>query len=246
LLGCALAGCARDVANASQPLLIGGPVELREPLEHAAQLIRTRHPEVNATVVAGTPTQLAEMGLPFDVIAADSSDGLVPFSSRLWPGERRELASNPMVLVARSSAPTTTKEARFHTLPGNAVKAVAIADGRADAAAEKVEAGLGRLGLRRALNDKLRYFASTDEVLAAVERGEVELGLALYSDVGAYALAHPHALDILERSGDAHARYPIAILQGTLRLQVARELVEEVVKGDAQRIVMERHLLRAE
>ncbi len=237
-------GCtSRDVPNSSQPLIVGAPASLREPFEGIVQAFKLRHPETSASLIFGAPAQLLESGVPLDVIAADSSDLLAPLAARLNPGERRDYASNPLCLVARSGA----AEAHLKTLAVTPwVQKIGLADGRGgDSAGLGAEAALGRLGLRRALNERLSYMGTGTMVLEQLAKGALDVGFAFSADVGTYNAAHPEApLQIADRvADDPHARYPIAIFLGTPRLAAARQFVDEVLHGEGQKLFADKGLL---
>src|SRR5207245_943129 len=104
-----------------------------------------------ATLMYGTPAELLATGVPIDLLAADSADGLTPIAGRI--AEKRDYASNPLCLVTRLRAP----ELRLRTLAATEwAHHIALGDSRSDPAGMAAEATLGRLGLRRAVDGKLR------------------------------------------------------------------------------------------
>jgi molybdate transport system substrate-binding protein len=213
-----LGGCSAQAPVQSQALLVGAPASLRAPFEAIAKAFLVRHPESPARLAFGSAAELARSGVALDVVAADVADGLTPVAERILAGVRRDYASNPLVLVTRAGAPPV----RLAALPVTPfVEKLARADSRSDPSGKAAEAALGRLAIRRAMNDKLAYLATPVEVLAALAQGQVQAGLVFASDL-AQAEGAEHRFTIADRlPDDPHARYPIAILS-TPRLPAAR------------------------
>lgn len=232
----------RDPAGVSQTLIVGAPASLRTEFEAIAAAFRARSPGNTANVMFGGATELVATGVPIDVIAADSGEGLDAVAGKLASGERRYYASNPLCLVTRAGA----AEARLKTLPITPwVQRLAIADSRGDPTGMAAEAALGRLGVRLALDKHLRYVSRGADVLSAVAKGEADAGLAFAADVAQFADAK--ALHVAERIADERrARYPIAILAGSPRVPAARRFIDEVLHGEGRTVLAQKGLLAAE
>jgi molybdate transport system substrate-binding protein len=224
-----LAGCSAPPVH-SEALLIGAPASLRAPFTEVASAFLARHPESPPRLVFGKAAELFQSGLTLDVIAADAEDGLTAFAGRLSPGDARAYASNPLVLVTRSGAPAL----RLATLPVTPwLDKLALADSRSVPSGRAAEAALGRLGIRRALNEKLLYLGAPDEVLRAIASGQAQAGLVFASELASAGDATAGSrLAIADRlPDDPHARYPVAILAATPRLTAARQFLDELLHG---------------
>lgn len=218
-------GCAtREPApRTAGPLLVAVPASLRAAFDQIARAYQARRPEAAITLTTAAPDELLRAGAPLDVIAAESPEALAALAPRLL--ERREYASNPLVLVARAGAPKLA----LASLPP-AVHKIAIGDGRSDPTGAAAEAALGRLGLRRALDARLDYVPRSELALARVAEGKDDAAIVRASE-----LAGLGGLQIAERLAGGDPRYPIAIVAGTPRLTAAREFLEEVLHGDGPR-----------
>lgn len=217
------AGCAvREAPSDAPALLVGAPPSARAAFEEIARAFKARHGGAGASLMFGAPAELAGSGVAFDVIAADGPDALGPFGGRLI--DRRDYASNPVVLVARSGAPPVT----LKTLPLTPwPRKIAIADGRSDAVGAAAEAALGRLGLRRTLDPRLLYTSTTELALERLIEGKADLAFARGRD-----LIGKDGLQIVDRALDgARTGYPIAILSGSPRVAAAREFLDETLHG---------------
>ncbi|HZS37055.1 MAG TPA: substrate-binding domain-containing protein [Polyangia bacterium] len=223
LVAVGLAGCAtHETPRDERPLIVAAPPSLKAPFDDVARAYQARHPGALVTISTAAPLELLTAGAPLDVIAAESSDALSPIAPRLT--ERRDFASNPLVLVERQGAPKVQARALGVT-PW--VQRIALGDGRADATGAAAEAALGRLGLRRELDARLMYTATTEQAIERVVDGRAELAFARASD-----LAGRDNLQIAERADAGESRYPIAIVAGTPRLAPARDFLDEVLHGE--------------
>jgi molybdenum ABC transporter molybdate-binding protein len=232
-----LAGCAsRDAAVGAGPLVVGAPPALRAVFDDVARAVTARHGG-QVSVVAGTVSELIASGVGFDVVASDEPDALLVFGARL--GERREWASNPLVLIARAGTPAVPL-ARVAITPW--VQRVAIADGRADATGAASEAWLGRAGVRRQIGAQLDYVAGPAQVLDAVTAGRAQLGIVRASDLARATDARGFV--VVDRApDDTHARYPVGIVSTSPRVAAARDFVDELLHGEGPRSLAVHHLM---
>jgi molybdenum ABC transporter molybdate-binding protein len=224
LLVLALVGCAvrgdREAARDS-PLVVAAPASLKGAFEEIAQAYRERHAGAQVVLTTAAPEELMQAGAPLDVIAGESPQSLAVVQARLV--ERRDYASNPLVLVEREGAPRITVK-QIAQAPW--AQRLALADGRGDTTGAAAEATLGRLGVRRELDGRLLYVARAPQVIDSVLDGRAELGLVRGSDA-----VGKSGLTIAERLAGDDARYPIAIVAATPRLAAARDFLDEVLHG---------------
>jgi molybdate transport system substrate-binding protein len=230
-----LAGCTpgNTVPPSTQPLVVVAPASLRGEFDGIAAAFKAHHPDVAISVITATPQQVAEQGLPVDVVATDSGAAMQPLEAKLHRGERRDFGANVLCLVARAGA----GEARLETLATTPwVRKVALGDSRSDATAAQAEAAMGRLGIRRAIDSRLLYVGTGDEALKRVARGEADVGFALASEVAAWNAKAETKLQILDRYSDERTRFTIGILANTQRMPAAKALVDEVLKGEGPKL----------
>jgi len=233
-----LSACARPEAPGNAPMVVGAPSAQREVFDAVLAAFKARHPEAaQTTVIYGAPDALIGTGAFIDVIAADSQDALRPLLPRV--AERRDWASNPLCLVVKANAP----ELRLRTLVATPwAQHIALGDSRSDPAGMAAEAALGRLGVRRAINDKLRYLSGSADVVADVAAGRSEAGLAFAADVALSPDAEK--LKIADRApDDPRWRYPVAIMSGTQHAAMAREFIDELMHGKGPELIEKKGLL---
>jgi molybdate transport system substrate-binding protein len=233
-----LSACARPEAPGSAPMVVGAPSAQREVFDGVLAAFKARHPEASqATVIYGTPEALLGTGAFIDVIATDSQDAFRPLLPKA--AEKRDWASNPLCLVTKATAP----ELRLRTMVATPwAMHIALGDSRSDPAGMAAEAALGRLGVRRAINDKLRYLSGSTDVIADVAAGRSEAGLAFAADVALSPDAEK--LKIADRApDDPRWRYPVAIISGTQHPAQAREFIDELLHGKGPELIEKKGLL---
>jgi molybdate transport system substrate-binding protein len=231
-----LSGCARPEAPGSAPMVIGAPSGLHEVFDGVLAAYKQRHRESQANLIYGPPESLLATGVPIDAIATDSQEALRPLASRIQ--EKRDYAANPLCLITKATAP----DLKLRTMVATPwAQHIALGDSRSDPAGIAAEAALGRLGVRRAINDKLRYLSGSPEVVSDVAAGRSEAGLAFASDV---ALSpESKELKIADRTpDDPRWRYPIAILAGSPHAAAAREFIDELLHGKGPELIAQKGL----
>jgi molybdate transport system substrate-binding protein len=185
LLVLALVSC-RDRAPAPRvTLTVAAAASLREVVMELDSLYRAEHPEVavRATFGAsGALRQQVEQGAPVDVFVSASERHVdaLQRAGMVDPRSRRVFAGNELVVVARASAPTLVRGFRDLASPG--VRRVALGAAASVPAGEYAEQVLRSLGIAGAVARKAVYAQNVRQVLAYVERGEVDAGIVYRTD----------------------------------------------------------------
>jgi molybdate transport system substrate-binding protein len=185
LLVLALVSC-RDRAPAPRvTLTVAAAASLREVVMELDSLYRAEHPEVavRATFGAsGALRQQVEQGAPVDVFVSASERHVdaLQRAGMVDPRSRRVFAGNELVVVARASAPTLVRGFRDLASPG--VRRVALGAAASVPAGEYAEQVLRSLGIADAVARKAVYAQNVRQVLAYVERGEVDAGIVYRTD----------------------------------------------------------------
>jgi molybdate transport system substrate-binding protein len=187
LLALAAGGC-RDRAPEAKPavtLTVAAAASLHEVMEELDSLYRAEHPEVavRATFGAsGALRQQIEQGAPVDVFisASEAHVDALQRAGLVDPRSRRVFAGNALVLVVPASAPATIRGFRDLAAPG--VRRVAIGAAASVPAGEYAEQVLRSLGVADAVAGKAVYAQNVRQVLAYVERGEVNAGIVYRTD----------------------------------------------------------------
>lgn len=189
LLLLSLAAC-RDRPAARAPsvtLTVAAAASLHEAVMELDSLYRLEHPDiaVRATFGAsGALRQQIEQGAPIDVFISASERHVDALQTgRADPRSRRVLAGNELVLVVPATSPATVRG--FADLGSPAVRRVAIGAAASVPAGEYAEETLRSLGIAGAVARKAVYAQNVRQVLAYVERGEVDAGLVYRTDAAA-------------------------------------------------------------
>lgn len=188
LLSLLLLACAcrdRATAKPAVTLTVAAAASLHEVVAELDSLYRAEHPgvAVRATFGAsGALRQQIEQGAPVDVFISASERHIdaLQRAGLADPRSRRVFAGNELVLVVPSGAGTTVRGFRDLASPG--VRRVAIGAAASVPAGEYAEQVLRSLGIAEAVAAKAVYAQNVRQVLAYVERGEVDAGIVYRTD----------------------------------------------------------------
>jgi len=188
LLAALVLACAcrdRAPAKPAVTLTVAAAASLHEVVTELDSLYRAEHPDVavRATFGAsGALRQQIEQGAPVDVFisASERHVDALQRAGRVDPRSRRAFAGNELVLVVPSAAGAAVRG--FRDLASPAVRRVAIGAAASVPAGEYAEQALRSLGIAEAVAAKAVYAQNVRQVLAYVERGEVDAGIVYRTD----------------------------------------------------------------
>ena len=183
----ALASC-RDRPSSAEPtvtLTVAAAASLHEAVVELDSLYRAEHPDVavRATFGAsGALRQQIEQGAPVDVFisASDRHVDALQRAGRVDARSRRVFAGNALVLVVPARGDASIRG--FRDLASPTVRRVAIGAAASVPAGEYAEQVLRSLGIAQAVAAKAVYAQNVRQVLAYVERGEVDAGIVYRTD----------------------------------------------------------------
>jgi molybdate transport system substrate-binding protein len=186
----ALVSC-RDRAPTTEPrvtLTVAAAASLHEVVVELDSLYRAEHPDVavRATFGAsGALRQQIERGAPVDVFisASDRHVDALQRAGRVDARSRRAFAGNALVLVVPAAGGASVRG--FRDLASPAVRRVAVGAAASVPAGEYAEQVLRSLGIAEAVAGKAVYAQNVRQVLAYVERGEVDAGIVYRTDAQA-------------------------------------------------------------
>ncbi|HEV7590145.1 MAG TPA: molybdate ABC transporter substrate-binding protein [Longimicrobium sp.] len=169
-------------------LTVAAAASLHEVVVELDSLYRIEHPDVavRATFGAsGALRQQIEQGAPVDVFisAADRHVDALQRAGLVDARSRRVFAGNALVLVVPSTAGANVRG--FRDLGSPAVRRVAIGAAASVPAGEYAEQVLRSLGIADEVAAKAVYAQNVRQVLAYVERGEVDAGIVYRTDAQA-------------------------------------------------------------
>jgi len=181
----ALAACRDQPSPPRVTLTVAAAASLHEVVAELDSLYRAEHPDVavRATFGAsGALRQQIEHGAPIDVFisASDRHVDALQRAGLADPRSRRTFAGNELVLIVPQSASQTVRG--FGDLASPRVRRVALGAPASVPAGEYAEQALRSLGLAGAVGRKAVYAQNVRQVLAYVERGEVDAGLVYRTD----------------------------------------------------------------
>ncbi|HKP74115.1 MAG TPA: molybdate ABC transporter substrate-binding protein [Longimicrobiaceae bacterium] len=244
LLLLALAACRDQPSPPRVTLTVAAAASLHEVVTELDSLYRAEHPDVavRATFGAsGALRQQIEHGAPIDVFISASERhidelgraGLADVRSR------RAFAGNELVLIVPQSVPTAVRG--FGDLASPRVRRVALGAPESVPAGEYAEQALRSLGLAAAVAPKAVYAQNVRQVLAYVERGEVDAGLVYRTD----ALASDRVRVAASAPPGSHARivYPLVLVTHGAHPDDARAYAAFLL-GPRGRQVLARHGFR--
>jgi len=189
LLVLAIVSC-RDRAPAPTrvTLTVAAAASLHEVVTELDSLYHAEHPDVavRATFGAsGALRQQVEQGAPVDVFisASERHVDALQRAGKVDPRSRRVFAGNELVVVAPAGAGTAIHGFRDLASPG--VRRVALGAAASVPAGEYAEQVLRALGIADVVARKAVYAQNVRQVLAYVERGEVDAGIVYRTDAGA-------------------------------------------------------------
>jgi molybdate transport system substrate-binding protein len=204
--------CIACRAPARQTVIVFAAASLSESFRALEHEFEATHPEIDIVVnLAGSQllaTQLIE-GAPADVFAsadAASLDRVLAERPEL-PGTRRSFAANRLVLVVPSTSELESFDQLDERLAGPDLKIVLA--GPDVPVGRYAREALDELGLRDAFEAKLvSNEDSVDGVLAKLELGECDLGIAYATDLRRSSELRGIPLPPV----DVTARYELAVL----------------------------------
>lgn len=169
-------------------LTVAAAASLHEVVAELDSLYRAGNPRVavRATFGAsGALRQQVEQGAPVDVFisASERHVDALQRAGRVDARSRRVFAGNELVLIVPAAAGPTVRGFRDLASPG--VRRVALGAAASVPAGEYAEQVLRSLGLAEAVAGKAVYAQNVRQVLAYVERGEVDAGIVYRTDAGA-------------------------------------------------------------
>jgi molybdate transport system substrate-binding protein len=238
MLSAALAGVACR-APARQTVIVFAAASLSESFRALELAYEAAHPEIDVVInLAGSQllaTQLIE-GAPADVFAAADAATLdrVLAERPELSGTRHTFASNRLVLVVPSASELDTFDELDELLGRPGLKIVLA--GPDVPVGRYARKGLDELGLRDAFEAKLvSNEDSVDGVLAKLELGECDLGIAYATD-----LRRSDKLRGIElHAVDVTARYELAVLADGPAPEHGRSFAEFVTGPRGQKLLQE-------
>lgn len=245
LIAMPLAACRPPSGSSSEEprsVTVFAASSLTEAFTEMANAFEQGHPRVKVILsLAGSQTLRAQLqaGAAADVfVSADtaSMDALVA-DGMVEPGAPQILLSNHLVVILPASNPAGLE--RLQQLSGQPIKLVLAAEevpaGRyARQALAKMNARFGADFASGVMRNVVSNESNVKQVVAKVQLGEADAGIAYASDVA----AAPDLLTIqIPPELNSVARYPVAVLSGSADPGIAAEFVAYTLSASGQAIL---------
>jgi molybdate transport system substrate-binding protein len=235
------------IPAAAQELTVLAAISLQEAVDEIGRRFTRDHPEVGLRYQFGAAGELQariEAGAPADVFisgALRQMDALER-SGLILADSRRVIASN--ALVALKPPDSTVDVPGPSDLLDRRVQRIGIGDPRTVPAGQYAEESLRALGLWDRLQRKIVLGAHVRQVLDAVTRGEVDVGV-VYATDGVLRLGRVRLAFAFPADTHRPILYPAAVVKASRAPAAARAFVEFLTSPEAQAILGRRGFERA-
>lgn len=239
-----LAGCGRPAPESGVTLTVSAAASLQEALQEIAERYEAAHPGVRLRLnlaASGTLEQQIRQGAPVDLFlsAAPAQMDALEEAGLIDPSTRRDFAGNELVLVVPAAPRVEVRG--FRDLASPAVERVAIGAPASVPAGRYSEATLRSLGVAGPVLAKAVLGQHVRQVLAYVERGEVDAGIVYRTD--AATRAGVRVVAAAPPGSHAPIVYPLAVVSRSAHPEEARSLTRYLLEPAAQE-VLRRHGFR--
>lgn len=217
-------------------LTIAAAASLQDALKDmTAELEKEVGASINITAGAsGTLQQQIAQGAPIDVFlsAADKPIAELEKLKLLTPGSSKAFLSNDLILIAGPQS----KIKSVNDLKSKEIKRIALGEPRSVPAGDYAMQALTTLKLEQELSSKFLFAKDVRQVLAYVERGEVEAGFVYKSDLE--SAAGKKVLMIQELPGDSHKaiQYTMTIVAASKNQDKAKRVLSFLESSKAAHI----------
>ncbi|EKV00079.1 molybdenum ABC transporter, periplasmic molybdate-binding protein [Leptolyngbya sp. PCC 7375] len=237
-------GCSREdqtVGSGSTiTLTISAAASLQDALEKIISPFTEAHPDIAIDynfASSGALQRQIEQGAPADIFFAAASKQMDALSDKglILPDSRQDLVANRLALVtAIDSALDITDIAELKTTD---VNSIAVGEFRSVPAGQYAQQAFQQLELLDTLQSKFVFSNNVRSVLAAVESGNVELGIVYATDA---ALSRQvKVLATVPEEFHLPIVYPIAIVSNSAQPAAAQRFIDFLTTETAQTMFTE-------
>jgi len=220
-------------------LTVSAAISLKNAFEEIGRIYENQNKGVKVLFNFGASGDLArqiEAGAPVDIFASaalkDLEDldrqGLIRLNSKV------NFAGNTLVLVTPKNLSIEVKT--FQDLKKGQIKRIAIGNPQTVPAGRYAQEVLNSFDLWKELKEKLILAENVRQVLDYVVRGEVDAGLVYSTD----AQTRIKDIKIIANAPEGSHQpilYPIGIIQGTKKENLAREFVTLILSKEGKEIL---------
>lgn len=225
------------MARAEQ-LTVCAAVSLKEAMEEVG---KTYHKEAGVEVkfvfgASGTLEAQIRNGAPADAFISAADQQVKNLIDRKLADEssRRVIARNSLVVIVPADRNDVPKD--LDALKNQSFKKIAIGDPKIVPAGQYASQALKSAKIDKMIADKIMYGASVRQVLAYVERGEVDAGL-VYATDARQARDKVKIAFTIDPSLHDPIEYPAVLLKDAPQPEAARKFIEFLSSEKAQSIL---------
>jgi molybdate transport system substrate-binding protein len=234
-------GCKDNPTASVIPVIlnVSAAASLTDALTQINKLYTHEHP--GTTIIpnfasSGTIQQQIENGAPCDVFISAATTQMDNLDKKglLWPGTRRNLLINNLVLIVPA---TSTLDIRsIGGLTSDKVKRIAVGDPTSVPAGTYAKQAFDLLGISAALQPKLVLGGTVRQVLTYVETGDVDAGMVFVTD--ALTTDKVRVIASAPQEINAAIAYPVAIIKSSPNPPAAGEYID-FLKGPVGESIFE-------
>ncbi len=235
-IGCSSSGPA-IVSVAGPAVTVSAAASLQAALDAIAPAFTAAYPTIAVDynfASSGALQRQIEQGAPADIFFSAATQQMDALSDKdlIWPDSRQPLIANRLVLIAPAgSTLTITDIAQLKTA---SVNKVAVGEFRSVPAGQYAEQVFQKLELLDDFQAKFVFGNNVRSVLAAVESGNVDLGIVYATD--AALSSQIKVLATVPEEFHQPIVYPIAIVKNTTHPEAAQAFINFLTTDTAQTI----------
>ena len=235
----------RSACAAQGSITVSAAISLKNAFEEMAGAFEAEKQNQGAKIFfnfgsSGDLASQIEAGAPVDVFASAAEKQMDELAKKglIVPGTRKDFAKNVLVLIvpAGRKNPKTAEVSDFGGLAGAGVTKIAMGNPATVPAGMYSEEVLRDFRLWRAVKGKLVYGEHVREVLAYVERDEVDAGL-VYSTDAAIVGSRVRVVAVAPHGSHQPIRYPIAVMAGSGNRKLALAFVSFIESRQGRTIL---------
>ncbi len=222
-----------------EELTVSAAISLKNAFEEMGRIMENRQKGLKVLFNFGASGDLMRQitaGAPVDVFASAALKDMddLDHQGLIRPGSRINFAGNALVLIVPNNAPVQVKS--FQDLKDGRIKRIAIGNPKTVPAGRYSQDVLTHLNLWEALKGKLILAENVRQVLDYVSRGEVDAGL-VYSTDAQTRIKDVKIISIAPEESHKPILYPIGIVQGTKKENVAKAFVDLLLSKEGKEIL---------
>ena len=218
-------------------IVVSAAASLQDALEAIAPQFHEAHPEITADYnfgSSGALQQQIEQGAPVDIFFSAASQQMDALAAKgsILPDIRRDVVANRLVAIVPTNS--SLQLADLAELKEISIDRFAVGEFRSVPAGQYAKQVFERLELLAPLQSKFVFGNNVRGVLAAVESGNVDLGMVYATDA-----ALSNRVKVLATvPEDLHPpiRYPIAVLQSSVHPEAAERFIDFLQEDPAQKL----------